>query len=120
VQVLTPSQAPRGVYVLVPVHDADPHAVFMGVIRQPLLPLHVPSSPQTGPGAQSLSGSWPAGMGAQCPFAWPVFALLHALHVASHKPSQQKPSTQWPFVHSFIIVQVLPSAFFALHMPDRQ
>jgi hypothetical protein len=121
VQALTPSHFPPGVNVLGALQDAAaPHGVFAAVIRQPLLPLQVPSSPQAAPMVHSLSGSAPAGMGMHCPFGWPVFALAHELQTALHMALQQKPSKHWPDVHSFISVQVSPLIFFALHRPELE
>lgn len=70
--------------------------------------------------AQSLSRSVPAVTAAQRPFAWPVFAIAQAKHVAVQVVSQQTPSTHARDVHSFPMVHVAPLAFRATQVPPTQ
>jgi len=48
----------------------------------------------------------------QIPLAWPVLALLQAMHAPPQALLQQTPSLHWLLVHSFAAPHVTPSAFF--------
>jgi hypothetical protein len=52
--------------------------------------------------------------------AVPVFACAQAMHVPVQALSQQKPSTQLPFRHSFAPLHVLPLAFLPIQAPPEQ
>jgi hypothetical protein len=51
--------------------------------------------------------------------AVPVFACEQAIHVPVHAFSQQKPSTQLPFRHSFEALHALPLAFLPMQAPPE-
>lgn len=104
-QVPEPSQAGAGLRVPL-VQDAVPQLVPATVLRQAPAPLQVPSLPHGGAAVQRASAP-PLLMGAQVPLAWPVFALLHAMHVPQ-VPLQQTPSTQEPEAQLAFVVHAWP------------
>jgi hypothetical protein len=80
----------------------------------PLVATHAPALQKASPG-HSLSGSTPAMMLVQNPFAEPVLPTLQPWQVPVHAVLQQTPSTQLPLVQVDPTVQVVPSG--KMHAP---
>ena len=78
-----------------------------------------------GSAVHSASGSVFAVTAAQVPFVPPVFAAVHAWHVALHAVLQHTPSTQLPLAHaphpatlqSLVRLHAAPCAFCDAHVP---
>src|SRR5215471_17790879 len=99
-------------------HIAAPHGVPFGQRSHWPAPsqnpswLHVAGSMAS----HSLSGSVPALMGAQVPFAPPVFAAEQAKHRPGQPVLQHTPSTQALLLHSLPPAHVAPLAFLAVQL----
>ena len=65
----------------------------------------------------SLAASEPRDTGLQVPT---LPTRLHASHVPLHAVPQQTPSAQLPETHSLDPAQLLPVAFCAVQVPERQ
>jgi|SRR6187402_1647719 len=59
----------------------------------------------------------PLATGEQVP-SWP--GTEHELHGAQAADPQQNPSTQWPLMHSLLVVQVIPLEARFVHEPPWQ
>jgi hypothetical protein len=92
-----------------PLQTPVPQDVPAGVISQEAPEAHLPSLPHGGLAVHCPGGAGvPAFMAAHTPFAAPVSAFEHALHVARHAELQQKPLTQKPLTHWLAAVHALP------------
>ena len=98
--VPVPLQVLGGVYVATE-HDWPTQIVPAEYNRQAPAPSHMPSFPQVEVAscAHSLSGSVPAAIGKQEPFAPPVLVFEQAEQRPEHADSQQTPSTQKALAH---------------------
>jgi hypothetical protein len=101
-----------------PVQVAAAHIVPAAYRRQPPAPSHIPSVPQLGAPLSMhwFRGSVPAGTAAHVPG---LAASAHERHVPVQLELQQTPCWQSPEAHSFPLVHVVPSTFFA-HCPLMQ
>ena len=98
---------------------AAAHSVPAGHLRQPPLPLQVPSKPQllAAAGLQSLECALPAWTFAHVPVVCPVLVARQERQTSEHATLQHTPSVHTPLAHSYPALQAAPRALVLTQLP---